>query len=129
MNLPNSPPAPVGQQAPPARAAASAVGTPRCARVPPVNYRDGLHRATASAISPQRREALDPNQNRKHHPHDPRARTPPGGRYQIGMMAGFISERVASIKLECMAGFIGMHEASNRSRTTDLAAVPSAGPI
>src|ERR1700681_2843037 len=41
--VPNSPPAPVGQQAPPARDAASAVGgTQRRARVPPVDYRDGL---------------------------------------------------------------------------------------
>ena len=40
------PAAPVGQQAPPARAAASAIGgTPQRARVPPVDYGDGLHRA------------------------------------------------------------------------------------
>jgi hypothetical protein len=39
------PAAPVGQQGPPARAAASAVDTPHRARVPPVDYGDGLHRA------------------------------------------------------------------------------------
>jgi hypothetical protein len=39
------PAAPVGQQAPPARAAASAIGaTPQRARVPPVDYGDDLHR-------------------------------------------------------------------------------------
>ena len=44
--VPELPPAPVGQQGPPARAAASARGgTPRRARVPPVDYGDGLHRA------------------------------------------------------------------------------------
>jgi hypothetical protein len=38
-----SPPAPVGQQGPPARAVASAMGgTPRRARVPPADYRDVL---------------------------------------------------------------------------------------
>jgi hypothetical protein len=36
--------APVGQQGPPARTAASAVGALRGARVPPVDYGDGLHR-------------------------------------------------------------------------------------
>jgi hypothetical protein len=37
-------PAPVGQQGPPARAAASTRGrvTPRRARVPPIDYGDGL---------------------------------------------------------------------------------------
>ena len=44
--VPNIPPAPVGQQGPPARAAASDSGvTPRRARVPPVDYGDGLNRA------------------------------------------------------------------------------------
>ena len=44
--MPSVPPAPVGQQGPPARAAASLPwGTPRRARVPPVDYGDGLHRA------------------------------------------------------------------------------------
>ena len=39
----NFPSAPVGQQGPPARAAASdSGGTPRRARVPPIDYRDGL---------------------------------------------------------------------------------------
>jgi hypothetical protein len=33
---------------------------------------------------------------------------PPSGRLQIGMMAGFESERVAGFNLECMAGFIGI---------------------
>jgi hypothetical protein len=37
--VPNSSPAPVGQQGPPARAA-SHEGTPRRARVPPIDYRD-----------------------------------------------------------------------------------------
>jgi hypothetical protein len=32
----------------------------------------------------------------------------PGGRLQIGTMAGFISERVAGFKLECLAGFVGI---------------------
>jgi hypothetical protein len=34
--------------------------------------------------------------------------TPPGGRLQIGTVAGFKSERVAGIILECMAGFVGI---------------------
>src|SRR5260370_36124924 len=34
--------------------------------------------------------------------------TPPGGRLQIGTMAGFISERAAGFILECMAGFVGI---------------------
>ena len=36
------------------------------------------------------------------------AETPPGGRLQIGTMAGFISERVAGFILECLAGFVGI---------------------
>ncbi len=36
------------------------------------------------------------------------AGTPPSGRLQIGTMAGFISERVAGFKLECLAGFVGI---------------------
>ncbi|HUJ97922.1 MAG TPA: hypothetical protein VLV85_06710 [Stellaceae bacterium] len=37
-----------------------------------------------------------------------RGRLSPGGRLQIGTMAGFISERVAGFLLECVAGFIGI---------------------
>jgi hypothetical protein len=37
-------------------------------------------------------------------------------------MAGFKSERVAGFKLECLAGFVGMLEGSNRSRVTTLSA-------
>jgi hypothetical protein len=33
---------------------------------------------------------------------------PPGGRLQIGTVAGFKSERVAGFNLECMAGFVGI---------------------
>jgi hypothetical protein len=45
------PAAPVGQQAPPARAAASAVkGTPQRARVPPVDYGDRLHSRNSTSI-------------------------------------------------------------------------------
>jgi hypothetical protein len=40
--VPSVPPAPVGQQGPPTRAAASVAVTPRRARVPPVDYGDGL---------------------------------------------------------------------------------------
>jgi hypothetical protein len=41
--VPNSPPAPAGQQGPPARAAASAVRARRVARgPPPIDYRDGF---------------------------------------------------------------------------------------
>ena len=44
--VPEFPPAPVGQQGPPARAATSdSRVTPRRARVPPVDYGDGLNRA------------------------------------------------------------------------------------
>jgi hypothetical protein len=39
--------------------------------------------------------------------------TPPGGRLQIGTMAGFISERVAGFILECMAGFVGIRTVSD----------------
>jgi hypothetical protein len=42
----NLTPAPVGQQVPPTRAAASPMWMAlRDARVPPIDYRDGLHRA------------------------------------------------------------------------------------
>jgi len=37
-----------------------------------------------------------------------RGRPSPGGRLQIGMLAGFVSEWVAGFRLECMAGFIGI---------------------
>jgi hypothetical protein len=41
--VPNFPPAPVGQQEPPTRAAAPAVRALRVARgSPPIDYRDGL---------------------------------------------------------------------------------------
>ena len=44
--VPKLPPAPVGQQGPPASAVASDRGvTPRRARVPPVDYGDRLNRA------------------------------------------------------------------------------------
>ncbi len=45
--VPSIPPAPVGQQAPPARAAASELVavTPQRARAPPIDYGDGLRRA------------------------------------------------------------------------------------
>ncbi len=32
------------------------------------------------------------------------------GRLQVGMMAGFKSERVAGFNLECIAGFIGIRK-------------------
>ena len=35
---------------------------------------------------------------------------PPGGRLQIGTVAGFKSERVAGFNLECMAGFVGIRK-------------------
>jgi hypothetical protein len=81
--VPNSPPAPVGQQAPPARAAASAVGARRVAR-------GSLLLTTGTASCPylinerSRCHALDLNQNRKHHPtYDPR---------RLRQVAGFRSE-------------------------------------
>ena len=46
--VPSVPPAPVGQQGPPTRAAASdsVAVTPRRARVPPVDYGDGYRCST-----------------------------------------------------------------------------------
>jgi ATP-dependent DNA ligase len=38
------------------------------------------------------------------------------GRLQIGTVAGFVSERVAGIKLECLAGFIGIRTCADLSR-------------
>ena len=61
--VPNFPPAPVGQQGPPARAAASDSGghSASPARVPPIDYRDGLspcltsHQETDITTTIQRR--------------------------------------------------------------------------
>ena len=62
---------------------------------------------------------LDPSGQAKHHPIDPRKQTP-GGRHQIGTPAGFKSELVAGFLLECLAGFVGMPEGSNRSRGANI---------
>src|SRR5271155_4384116 len=51
---------------------------------------------------------LDLSGQAKHHLIDPRKQTP-GGRHQIGTPAGFKSESVADFRLECVAGFVGIH--------------------
>ena len=67
----------------------------------------------ASSAAAEGLATLDPNQKGKHHSLDPRG-TPPGGRLQIGTMAGFISEQVAGFKLECLAGFVGIRSHARR---------------
>jgi hypothetical protein len=37
-----------------------------------------------------------------------RGNAQPRGRYHVGTLAGFKSERVAGFRLECMAGFVGI---------------------
>jgi hypothetical protein len=82
-----------------ARRRVSCKGTPRRARVPPVDYRDGLspyqrhpsfplHASRLTQIEKQEQHLLDPPECRQ--------------------AAGFRSERVAGFNLECMAGFIGI---------------------
>jgi hypothetical protein len=46
---------------------------------------------------------------------------PPGGRLQIGTVAGFKSERVAGFNLECMAGFVGIRTSTSRTRSIERA--------
>jgi hypothetical protein len=101
---------PVGQQGPPARAAASAVGALRVARGSLLlTTGTASHRARCDH---DRGHRLDPNRKPKHHPPDPQGTLPPG-RLQIGMVAGFVSEWGAGFKLECMAGFVGILNFAN----------------
>ena len=66
---PSSPPAPVGQQGPPARAAASAVRARRVARGPlPIDYRDGL---SPSLTNPQGNDITTTAQRRRQHSRRP----------------------------------------------------------
>ena len=41
----------------------------------------------------------------------------PGGRHQIGIPAGFISESVAGFLSECLAGFLGIRSPPQRTRS------------
>ena len=64
--VPNFPPAPVGQQGPPARAAASAVRARRVARgPPPIDYRDGLSPCLTNS---QETDITTVIQRRRQHP-------------------------------------------------------------
>ena len=102
----------MGQQGPPARDAASAARARRVAR-------GSLLLTTGTA--PRRAKgtcslrfvlrALDPDRKTRKTSSRP-AGMPPGGRLQIGTMAGFKSERVAGFNLECMAGFVGIRTLS-----------------
>ncbi len=106
--VPNFPPAPVGQQGPPARAAASAVRARRVARgslLLTTGTASRRARGTCSFRSVLR--ALDPGRKTRTTSSRP-AGMPPRGRLQIGTMAGFKSERVAGFILECVAGFVGI---------------------
>src|SRR5262249_27572866 len=96
----NHPPAPVGQQGPPARDAASAARARRVAR-------GSLLLTTGTASRRARRtrsframlRALDPDRKTRTTASRPAA-MPPRGRLQIDTMAGF--------NLECVAGFVGI---------------------
>ena len=61
------PPAPVGQQAPPTHAATRLIGALRVARVPPIDYGDGL----ASRLTPEGNTEIRKCIQRR--PHAPRA--------------------------------------------------------
>jgi hypothetical protein len=101
------PPAPVGQQGPTGRNAAPAARARRIALGPPVDYRGGLSPCRTGSFRPALRVRLTKIEKTRTTSSRPAGR-PPGGRLQIGTMAGFKSEWVAGFNLECMAGFIGI---------------------
>jgi hypothetical protein len=45
-----------------------------------------------------------------------RGNAQPRGRYHVGTLAGFKSERVAGFRLECMAGFVGIRSEAHLRR-------------
>jgi len=93
----------------------SAMGARFARRYPPPLDPPFTTRPSSSPLAGPKLNPLDRTAASKHHRLDPRTHAL-GGRLQIGTPAGFRSEKVAGFILECMAGFVGIPEGSNRSR-------------